>query len=256
MILDKDVPTENVTWVDVGCGPFSVLLEAPKNVTKIMVDPLMKFYMHHRLVPPVEDRSRHVFIEGSGEDLSLANDTADIVFCTNTIDHVCDPWTTLSELIRITKIGGYLILDADMEGQTDQMHPHALKVSDVEKYLEDLGAPRTFSHFPQGVKRRPGAILYFGFFKKTERSLKHFPYAQSSHSGSLHPSLAAEGVHGFNIIKLSGSDQDDKYYAILQEDGAFCYDKITNSEYGVVFDGKSVREVKRAIKHYVSTRAP
>ena len=250
--IEGGAPVENATWVDVGCGPYSVLLEAPASVTKIMVDPLMKHYMHHGLVPHVEDRSRNIFVECGGENLALADETADVVFCTNTIDHVVDPWATLSELIRITKIGGYLILDADMGGETDDMHPHALKVEDVEKHLAGLGAPRTFSHFPQGVKRRPGATLYFGFFKRDASSRQSFPPAPKSSFTSLHPSLAAEGIKGFNIIKLSGVDQDDKYCAILQSDGPFSCQKVANSEYTVVLDGKSIREVKRAIKNYVA----
>ncbi len=251
--IEDKVSTENTIWVDVGCGPFSVLLEAPEGVTKVMVDPLMKHYVNNKLVPTVEDQSRRIFLEGSGENIPLVNETADLVFCTNTIDHVSDPWATLSELLRVTKVGGYLILDADMEGQTDEMHPHALKVADVEKYIEGLGATRTFSHFPQGVKRRPGAILYFGFFKKTKSAETSVSDTDSNQIpyGSYHPALIAENVKGFNIIKLSALQQDDKYFAILQTDGPFSYEKVINTEYTVVIDGKSVGEVKQAIKNYV-----
>ncbi len=247
------IARDGATWVDVGCGPFSVLMEAPAGITKIMVDPLMKFYLHHKLVPPVEDTSRHVFIEAAGEDLPLADETAEMVFCTNTLDHVADPWQTLSELVRILKVGGHLIIDTDTEGQTDEMHPHALKVAEVEKCLAEIGAPRTFSHFPKGVKRRPGAVLYFGFFKKTARRPEH---AEAVPAGASHPSLVAEGVDGFNIIKLSDSRQGDRYYAILQGDGAFSYEKVVNSEYTVVLDGKSVGQVKRAIGRYSRSRQP
>src|SRR4029434_5456238 len=37
-------------WVDVGTGPYSVLMQAPDQVIKIMIDPLMKHYFRYRLV--------------------------------------------------------------------------------------------------------------------------------------------------------------------------------------------------------------
>ena len=73
-VIREPMHTEDVLWVDVGCGPYSVLLQAPDGVTKVMIDPLMKHYFHHKLVPKEAYGARHVFLEGFAEDLALANE--------------------------------------------------------------------------------------------------------------------------------------------------------------------------------------
>jgi ubiquinone/menaquinone biosynthesis C-methylase UbiE len=131
-VIGEPIGTENALWVDVGCGPYSVLLQAPDSVTKVMIDPLMKHYFHHKLVPPGMYGARHVFLEGFAEDLALANESVDVVLCTNALDHVDNPWVALSELVRILKVGGCLILEVDTGGETDELHPHAFSIEELE----------------------------------------------------------------------------------------------------------------------------
>ena len=56
------------------------------------------------------------------------------------------------------------------------------------------------------------------------------------------PYLADEGFNGYNIIFLHA-----KYFAILQNEGTFDYEKILSDQYDHFFSGHSIEEVKRLI---------
>lgn len=250
-VIQEPILTENVVWIDVGCGPYSVLLQAPEAVTKIMIDPLMKHYFHHKLVPPGTYGSRHIFLEGFAEDLALANESADIVFCTNALDHVDNPWVALSELARILKVGGYLILEVDTGGDTDDLHPHAFSVEELEARIAYLRMKHILGQGAQLEKRRPGAQLYYGFYKKSVETAKHFPLAELPKRGTLKPLLVAEGICEFNIILQPDPRAGDVYYGIRQSDGPYYYEKIVKGAYPIFFEGASIGEVKRQIEDFV-----
>jgi hypothetical protein len=60
--------------------------------------------------------------------------------------------------------------------------------------------------------------------------------------------LIVEGFLGYNIIRF-----EDKFYAILQREGAFEYDKILSKSYTNSFSGTSLAEVQEAITMNAST---
>lgn len=248
-VIREAMRTEDVLWVDVGCGPYSVLLQAPDGVTKVMIDPLMKHYFHHNLVPPGVYGARHVFLEGFAEDLAIANESADLVLCTNALDHVENPWVALSELVRILKVGGCLILEVDTGGETDELHPHAFSVEELEDRIARFSMEHVHGQGAQFEKRRPGAQLYYGFYKKTVQSAKYFQSAELPKRGMLRPLLVAEGIHGFNIVRLPDPRDGDVYYGIRQSDGPFYYDKIIKRAYSKCFEGASADEVKKQIEN-------
>jgi SAM-dependent methyltransferase len=240
--------TTDAMWVDVGTGPYSVLFQAPSGVTKVMVDPLMKHYFHHALVPDGYRSSRHVFLEGVCERLPLSDESADMVFCTNALDHVDDPWQALAELARILKVGGDLVLETDTGGQTDHMHPHAFSIEDLESHAAELRLSRTLGQGGIREKRRPGAQLYYGFFKKTADTRTLFPAAAPPARGALSVQLVLEGVRGFNILRQRERVGADRFYAIRQVDGAFNYHRFVNGLYPSSVEGLSLDEVVARIQ--------
>jgi ubiquinone/menaquinone biosynthesis C-methylase UbiE len=241
------IPSTDAIWVDVGTGPYSVLLQAPPSILKIMIDPLMKHYFHHNLVlrPRGPD---YVFLEGFGESLPLCDETADAVFCTNALDHAHDPWLSLRELVRILKVGSHLFLEVDTGGETDELHPHSFTVNDLEQRTAHLGLKSVYRLEANMDKRRPGARLYYGFYERTARSREHFPSADPPKRGSLKPMLVAEGIREFNIVRLPDPSGRDVYYGIRQVDGAFSYDRITQGGYRIYYEGSSLEEVKTKIE--------
>ena len=45
-----------------------------------------------------------------GEVIDADNNTYDVVFCANVIEHIARPWIWLKELVRVTKKGGKVIV--------------------------------------------------------------------------------------------------------------------------------------------------
>lgn len=251
--IPEPVPTDGRVWVDVGSGPYPILLEAPEGVTRIMIDPLMKHYAYHQILQPSNDSAHNIYLESLGEEIVLLNESSDIVFCTNTLDHVYDPFTAMREMVRILKPGGILIIETDVGGITDELHPHAIRKEAINSFLEGLGMERIFNNIAEGGKRRPGAKLFYGFYRRTEKAREYFQVAGRPPRKSLRPILVEEGFQGFNIIKLQ-SQYESVYYGILQSDGPFLYSKIEEKAYKVFFEGKSADEVKNAIITYYNTK--
>jgi len=236
------------TWVDVGCGPYPTLLHAPTGVMSIMIDPLMKHYFHHALVPPNATRPNRLFLEGFVENLPLADECADVVMCLNALDHVDQPWVGLTELTRILKVGGYLILEVDVGGETDFMHPHSFSAEELAANAARVGLNSLYPlSIATGEKRRTGAELYYGFYQRRLRAPEIYPPAPPPLPGSLRPLLVREGIAGYNILRFWDSVLGDKYYAILQSDGPFEYDRLVRGGYDRCIEGSTVEEVETRI---------
>jgi ubiquinone/menaquinone biosynthesis C-methylase UbiE len=238
------------TWVDVGTGPYSVLMQAPAEVVKIMIDPLMKHYIKYRLVTVADAPPQSVFLAAFGEDLPLADETADFVACTNTLDHVDNPWMTVDELARILKVGGTLALEVDTGGVVDYMHPHAMSAEAIDGYFASRGVSKIFGIIAEDPgKRRPEAQLYFACYRRVARTADEFQ-RMAAIRRAIHPVLVQEGLHGFNIVRLRDPETGDWYYALPQNDGAFSYDKVVAGGYSALFRDKTIEEVRRQVEAY------
>jgi ubiquinone/menaquinone biosynthesis C-methylase UbiE len=236
-------------WVDVGTGPYSVLMQAPDDVVKVMIDPLMKHYFEYRLISLAGAPPRSVFLEGFGENLPLVDQSADLVICTNALDHVDDPWATAGELARVLKIGGSLALEVDTGGATDYMHPHAMPPDAIDQHFSSVGLSKIGGYTPkeQG-QRRPGAQLYHAFYRRTTVAGDEVP--TSAIRDAIRPILVVEGLHSFNIVKLRDPEDGDWYYALLQSDGAFVHDKVVAGGYRVLFRGRTIEDVQQQVETY------
>lgn len=226
---------EHGVWADVGCGPYPVLLHAPKQTTAVMIDPLMKHYFAHGLVPAGAIGPGRAFIESFIEDLPLPDESIDVLMCLNCLDHVDDPWTGLRELTRVIKIGGHLILEVDLGGTTDYMHPHAFGREELEATAESCGLKNVKWNLPDGGIRRPGATLYYGFYRRVERTPAHAVVTPLKRS-VLQPVLVKEGVKGFNIIRMPDFSSIGSYFALHQSEGAFYYEKAIAGQYRRCYD--------------------
>jgi ubiquinone/menaquinone biosynthesis C-methylase UbiE len=249
-----DLPAgAGAVWVDVGTGPYSVLMQAPAAVTKVMIDPLIEHYFRcglidRRTVPPAS-----VFLDAAAEDLPLVDGSADFVVCTNTLDHVDDPWATTTELARVLKPGGALALEVDTGGTTDYMHPHAIGAAAIDDHFAAAGLEKIAGHIPadQG-RRRPGAQLYRAYYRRIAPLSTALP--MRAIRDAIHPVLVHEGLHGFNIVRLRDPEEGDWFYALLQSDGAFTRDKVDNGAYRVLFRGRTLELVQQQVEAYQATR--
>lgn len=100
-------------------------------------------------------------------------------------------------------------------------------------------------------KVRSGGYLSIYSGNTVDKVLKKIAIA---HKDALRPApkkqaqLVMEGFLGYNIIQF-----EDKFYAILQSEGSFEYDKISSKGYIKFFSGYSLAEVQEAISMNVST---
>ncbi len=79
--------------------------------------PHKKFITHKRYIGvDIEDRGgvADLLVEDINDGLSLAEGTADLVLCTEVLEHVKKPHVVVAELYRITKPGGTVLLTTPM----------------------------------------------------------------------------------------------------------------------------------------------
>jgi ubiquinone/menaquinone biosynthesis C-methylase UbiE len=99
------------TIADIGCGPYGILygiLHAPRPFAHppvlIGVDPLIDFYVSDiGMLRPGDQLQLH---QAQAENLPIADDSCDFVFCVNALDHMEHPARCVDELHRIMKPGG------------------------------------------------------------------------------------------------------------------------------------------------------
>jgi len=93
--------------VEVGCGPHGVVGYLFPNALKIGIDPLINRYKER--AQPIGNT---LLVTGMGETLPILDDSVDLAFCINVIDHVLNPKMVVQEIRRVLKKSGELVLEA------------------------------------------------------------------------------------------------------------------------------------------------
>lgn len=113
----------NQQIADVGCGPVGIVyfLDAVRSVG---VDPhadqceQWNGYWGRRVE----------LIHSTGEKIPQGSSSFDAVFCTNVLDHTCNPEAVIRELARILKPGGLLVLHTDLDSPIRKLHKKVKKI--------------------------------------------------------------------------------------------------------------------------------
>jgi len=136
-----DIKSQNKI-LDVGCGSYGIINYIGRQACKYGLDSLIDFYLLNFKMPDTIN-----WIKGRGEDIPFKNECFDIIFTTNTLDHVEQPGRLLREVSRVAKKGGFLILTVNCYGPLHRLY---------RKMREKLGRgdePHPFSFSPRGVKK-------------------------------------------------------------------------------------------------------
>ncbi len=109
VVFDKllaNTTLKNVSFLEVGCGLGYFSQEAKKRGAKVTgIDIGKKLIARCRKEIPGGR-----FIVASADKLPFANNSFDIVLCTEVIEHVNKPLKTISEIKRVVKPGGVIVL--------------------------------------------------------------------------------------------------------------------------------------------------
>jgi ubiquinone/menaquinone biosynthesis C-methylase UbiE len=119
-LAELDVPFNSFreqSILDVGCGPVGIVffLDARNSVG---LDPLAGQYSQWNGYWG----KRVNLIPAEGENMPLADNSFDSVFCINVLDHTFNPRGVLSEINRVLKPGGRVILHVDLDSPLRKLH--------------------------------------------------------------------------------------------------------------------------------------
>ena len=143
----------NKVILDLGSGPAGVakglhlLLKSKKlkNSKIIAADPLMDFYKKEIKLMKEDENLKLLNI--SAEKLNLPDESVDIIFCTNVIDHCENPEKTIEQCERVLKKNGCFYPSLHLTYSLykpflnyikyfDTNHPHHFDMNKIEKLLK------------------------------------------------------------------------------------------------------------------------
>jgi ubiquinone/menaquinone biosynthesis C-methylase UbiE len=102
--------------VDVGCGQGRLLDLAPQTTEMILVDISEKMIQEAKRRAESLDVDNASFIVTDVEHIPLRDSLADVTICLQTLIHVPNREKAISEIKRITKQNGIIILDIPLHG--------------------------------------------------------------------------------------------------------------------------------------------
>lgn len=111
-LLDH-LPAGSLRLLDVGAGPLTALgkIYRSQALDIIAVDPLADYYdqilRKAQLNPPV----RTTWCHGELLEERFQPSSFDLVFSQNALDHSYDPYAIIKSMIRLTKVGHYVLLE-------------------------------------------------------------------------------------------------------------------------------------------------
>ncbi|WP_168188766.1 class I SAM-dependent methyltransferase [Thermoflavimicrobium daqui] len=153
MILRLADPKPNDYVLDVATGTGAVLLTLATKV-KVLVGLDVTSTMLERAVDSFKSsEARPLFITGNAEQIPVANEMFDLVTCSRALHHMEQPELAISEMFRVLKSGGRLmILDNTtyendefaekhnrLETMRDSSHHRTLPISELVERLQGVG---------------------------------------------------------------------------------------------------------------------
>ena len=176
------IPDEIDNAIELGCGPFTnVRLILPGRSIRHLhcSDPLAREYLKlsNSWLAAAHATGQILLDDHPAEELPFATDFFDPTVLINVLDHVRDAELCLSQAIRITRPGGWLIVGQDVTneddiaaGSGDVAHPIVL----TDRQLDGILLPKLESVLHKVLPRSEGRNppMHYGTFifvgKKTE----------------------------------------------------------------------------------------
>ncbi|MEZ5825819.1 MAG: class I SAM-dependent methyltransferase [Geminicoccaceae bacterium] len=138
---------EGVDVLDVGCGPLGSLEWADMAERRVGLDPLAFEFAELGTASQAMEYAR-----GSAEDIPFGDGSFDIVSCFDCLDQVSDLEAAASDILRVTRSGGTILLIVHINRAASFMRPHGLDRSLLALFASraDLVLTSTFAAHPGG----------------------------------------------------------------------------------------------------------
>lgn len=161
---------EDQSVLDVGCGPTGAVyfVDAARRVG---LDPLADLYQewNGHWGNPIE------LITADAEAMPLPDESFETVFCVNCLDHTRDPAAVISEIARVLKPGGTLVLHVDLDSPLRKlhkrirphagvMHPHSLRRDWLLEHLAPSFAVQVQARDPEVFRATRQQMRYEAFW--------------------------------------------------------------------------------------------
>ncbi len=161
------------TFIDIGCGPGVIIKTIAEKYPNINVTGMD--FSKERINDALSNVSQIINAEvafGDANDIPFESNTFDIVFCRFLLEYLPDPMQAISEMIRICKTGGTVILQ-DLDGQIVWRYPEDNKLQEVIqkalKYVKKTG-------FDPFVGRKLYNFLYKGGMRNINAQLDPYNF--------------------------------------------------------------------------------
>ena len=132
--------------LDAGCGPAGIFMVFDEQQVDA-VDPLLDQY-EEKLAHFAKSSYPNVRFFAEPLEKFETDQTYDTVFCLNAINHVSDLESCFDKLVRMTKVGGQLVVSIDAHNWSffrhlfravpgDILHPHQYNLAEYQKFLRN-----------------------------------------------------------------------------------------------------------------------
>ena len=134
--------------LDIGCGPRGSLEWADSAALRIGLDPLAASYVEFGI-----RAHRMHYVPAGAEAMPFPDAAFDTVCAFNSLDHVEDVHAAVSEITRVTRAGGLILVIVDVNHPPTATEPHSLAPDFLEQFepqceVQDL---RVYAPHPGGA---------------------------------------------------------------------------------------------------------
>jgi ubiquinone/menaquinone biosynthesis C-methylase UbiE/DNA-binding transcriptional ArsR family regulator len=148
LAIEKLLP-RNLRLADIGCGTGSLTFELARFAGKVVGVDLSREMLRHARALARQRQLRNVeFRQGDALDLPFESHHVDATFCVMVLHFLPDPQRAISELCRITRRGGTVILVDVVKHQQDWMREHmahrwlGFEKGHIEAWFRQAGVTR------------------------------------------------------------------------------------------------------------------
>jgi SAM-dependent methyltransferase len=106
------IPREHVRMLEVGAGPITTIgrRHPTKEIELVATDVLADHYRRMLALRGIKPQVPTIRADAEHLSASFANDTFDLIYAGNCLDHMARPMIAVEEMLKVTRPGGWIVL--------------------------------------------------------------------------------------------------------------------------------------------------